>query len=490
MRLSQKTRIKDLLDHYPFLLDYLAGLSPQFSQLKNPLLRKTVGRMATLKQAAGFSNMSPEEVLERLRLEIKRVTSEDVEVEGEEVAAEPLSGKAARLEVLKDIIRKLHEGAGLEQQKKRFAALIKDVSPTEISEMEQALIAEGMSEEEVKRLCDVHVQVFKDSLEGQTTPSALPGHPLHTFMTENRVLEGHLARWIELLAKIGAGGGEAGWRAIRGDVGAQLEKLSEIERHYLRKENQLFPLLEAKGVSGPSKVMWGIHDDIRGMLRELAKLISEERAADVVSLGKKAAEAMADMIYKEEKILFPMSLETLDESDWVRVRTGEKEIGYAWITPGTEWKPAAGRKERVSPEIIPGARPVDLDTGALTGEQVDLLLKHLPVDITFVDERDTVRYYSGTPDRIFPRSPAVIGRRVQNCHPPASIHVVNRILDSFRQGLQDVAEFWISVSGKFIHIRYFAVRDAAGEYKGCLEVSQDVTRIRGLQGERRLLDRE
>jgi DUF438 domain-containing protein len=116
------------------------------------------------------------------------------------------------------------------------------------------------------------------------------------------------------------------------------------------------------------------------------------------------------------------------------------------------------------------------------------LLKHLPLDVTFVDEHDTVRYYSGTPDRIFPRSPAVIGRRVQNCHPSGSVHIVNRILDSFRQGKQDVAEFWISLGGKFVHIRYFAVRDAAGAYKGCLEVSQDATAIRNLQGEKRLLD--
>jgi DUF438 domain-containing protein len=488
MRLSQKTRINDLLGRYPFLLDYLAGLSPKFSKLKSPLLRKTVGKVATLQQAAAFGDVPPAELLEKIRAEIKRVTAKDVEVEMEDGAAEPLGGEDARLEILKDIIRELHEGGDLEEQKRRFAALIKDVNPTEISEMEQALIAEGLPEEEVKRLCDVHVQVFKESLEGQTAPSAIPGHPLHTFMAENRALEDHLVRWKELLARVEAAEGGSGLSAVRSEVRAQLEKLTEFEKHYLRKENQLFPLLEAKGVSGPSKVMWAIHDDIRGMLRELAKLIGEEKAGDVVSLGQKAGEAMTDMIYKEEKILFPMSLDTLEEKDWARVRRGEEEIGYAWVTPGKEWQPEAGAGEAAPAEVAPGGRPLELDTGALTREQVDLLLKHLPLDVTFVDEHDTVRYYSGTPDRIFPRSPAVIGRRVQNCHPSGSVHIVNRILDSFRQGKQDVAEFWISLGGKFVHIRYFAVRDAAGAYKGCLEVSQDATAIRNLQGEKRLLD--
>lgn len=132
--------------------------------------------------------------------------------------------------------------------------------------------------------------------------------------------------------------------------------------------------------------------------------------------------------------------------------------------------------------------PLPLDTGALTAEQIDLMLTSLPVDISFVDEADTVVYYSATPERVFPRSPGVIGRKVQNCHPPKSVDVVERILEAFRSGKRDVAEFWIESGGKFIHIRYFALRDKSGAYKGTLEVSQDVTAIRALRGERRLLD--
>ncbi len=133
---------------------------------------------------------------------------------------------------------------------------------------------------------------------------------------------------------------------------------------------------------------------------------------------------------------------------------------------------------------------VALDTGSLTPEQINLMLVHMPVDVSFVDENDTVVYYSATPERIFPRSPGVIGRKVQNCHPPKSLDTVNRILEAFKAGRRDEAEFWIEMDGKFIHIRYFALRDAGRRYRGCLEVSQDVTGIRALQGQKRLLDWE
>ena len=399
-----------------------------------------------------------------------------------------LSSKEARLEVLKDIIRELHGGGDREKLKKRFAELIQDVSPTEISEMEQQLIEEGMPEEEIKRLCDVHVQVFKESLEGQPLPSSVPGHPLHTLRAENRALEKILAGWNKLLGQVEAAG-ESGLKQHKDTLVSQLTTLGEVEKHYLKKENQLFPLLESRGVSGPSKVMWAIHDDIRTGLREFRRLVDSGRAAELADLGRKLGGMISDMIYKEEKILFPMSLETLSDEDWARVKKGEEEVGYAWIEPGKEWKPAELVEEQ--PPLRAYKRPpeaVELDTGSLAPEIINLIFKRLPVDVTFVDENDTVRYYSASAERIFPRSPAIIGRRVQNCHPPASVHMVNRILNAFKEGRRDVAEFWIDMKERFIHIRYFAVRDENGVYRGCLEVSQDVTEIRKLKGEKRLLD--
>jgi DUF438 domain-containing protein len=489
MRIDSRTKIDDLLKKYPFLLDFLAGLSPRFAKLRNPIMRKTIGRVANLNQVAGFGDLPLPELLGKIQAEIKRAAKEDVEVDVGPASPEPIDIKEARQEVLKDIIRELHEGGDLEEQKKRFAELIKDISPTEISEMEQKLIEEGLPEEEVKRLCDVHVQVFKESLEGQPLPSAIPGHPLHTLTEENRALEKILSEFRGLLDRIAPGDGGVSLEKLQDEIKSALEELAQVEKHYLKKENQLFPLLESKGVSGPSKVMWAIHDDIRMMMREFRGLLVDEKAAELVAAGRRLSEMMADMIYKEEKILLPMSLETLDEKDWARVKKGEEEIGYAWVTPGTEWKPAVAIVDLPPvPEYRRPGATLELDTGALTPEQVNLLLKQLPVDVTFVDEADTVRYFSAGAERLFPRSPGIIGRKVQNCHPPESVHVVNRILDAFRKGERRVAEFWIQSRGRFIHIRYFAVRDDQGRYRGCLEVSQDVSAGRRLQGEQRLLD--
>jgi uncharacterized protein len=489
MSIGPRTRLDDLLKEFPFLLDFLAGLSPRFAKLRNPVMRRTVGRVATLHQVAGFGGLPLPELLLKIQAEIKRAAGEDVGIEAGGTSPEPVDTGDARQEVLKDIIRELHEGGDLEEQKRRFAELIKDVRPTEISEMEQKLIEEGLPEAEVKRLCDVHVQVFKESLEGQPLPSAIPGHPLHTLTEENRALEKILARFKGLLDGIKPGDGGGSLAELRDEVKSVLADLAQVEKHYLKKENQLFPALESKGVSGPSKVMWATHDDIRMLIREFRSLLVEEKAAELVTMGRRLSEMMADMIYKEEKILLPMSLETLGEADWARVKRGEEEIGYAWVAPGGDWKPAAAVEELPpAPEYWRPATALELDTGALTPDQVNLLLKNLPLDVTFVDEADAVRYYSAGAERIFPRSPGIIGRKVQDCHPPGSVHLVNRILESFRKGERQVAEFWIQSADRFIHIRYFAVRDAEGRYKGCLEVTQDASAVRRLQGERRLLD--
>lgn len=232
--------------------------------------------------------------------------------------------------------------------------------------------------------------------------------------------------------------------------------------------------------------MWGIHDDIRALIKKAQDQLAQMRLAETVSTLKGLLGAIRDMIYKEEHILYPMSLERLTESDWTRVREGEEEIGYAWIKPDGEWPPQAEVEEGSSVEI----EKIPLDTGFLSKDLINLMLTHLPVDLTLVDENDRVAYYSQGKDRIFPRSPGIIGREVQKCHPPKSIHIVNKILDEFKGGKKDVAQFWIQVSGRFIYIRYLAIRSPDGAYKGRLEVSQDVTGIRQLEGERRLLEWE
>jgi DUF438 domain-containing protein len=219
------------------------------------------------------------------------------------------------------------------------------------------------------------------------------------------------------------------------------------------------------------------------------------------------------MVYKENKILLPLALQTLTEQEWADVRRGEDELGYAFYEPtepfpfGATPTPGATEADTGSQASARGiglpivsASPtaplpdatdqayVDLGTGRLSIEQVDMLLRHLPIEISFVDADGFVRYYSETEERLFPRTPGAIGRHVENCHPPKSIHMVREILKRFAEGERDVAEFWIEMQGKFIHIRYFAVRNLEKTYLGCLEVTQDVTGIRALEGERRLLE--
>ncbi|WP_333655420.1 PAS domain-containing protein [Dissulfurispira sp.] len=230
--------------------------------------------------------------------------------------------------------------------------------------------------------------------------------------------------------------------------------------------------------------MWALHDDIRIMLKDV-KAKTQDSA-----ITEKAVKALAhminDMIYKEEHILFPMALETLSEDDWTKVRQGEDEIGYAWIKPADEWRPLGVFFQQAL--LTEKVGSLNLDTGQLTADQVNLVLTHLPLDISFVNENDGVVYYSQTAERVFPRSPGIIGRKVQNCHPPKSVDMVEKILQEFKSGNKDSAEFWIQMKGRFIHIRYFAARDRNGNYRGTLEVSQDVTGIKRLEGEKRLLD--
>lgn len=473
MEISQKTKLNDLMSKYPFIKDFLMALDPHFKALNSPLMMKTLGRVATLGKVSMVAGFDLEKLMTSIAGEIKAKTGEDIVIktdDGPETEATP----EKRIEILKSIIKDLHKGVDKKILILRFQELIKDIDASEIANMEQKLMAEGMPPEEIKRLCDVHVEVFKGALDKKVMPGLPAGHPAHTFMLENRAAEGIIAE-IEMLHDISR---------EREQLATLLSDLSAIDLHYIRKENQLFPILEAKGISGPSKVMWALHDDIRAMLKDVK---TKTLNATIKPLELKTLlHMLKDMIYKEEHILFPMTLDALGEEDWTRVKSGEEEVGYAWIKPVKEWEPSKGTipQELLSNKI----GSLNLDTGQLTAEQVNLLLTHLPVDVSFVNEKDEVIYYSQTPERIFPRSPGIIGRKVQNCHPPKSLDIVEKILNEFKAGKKDSSEFWIQMGGKFIHIRYFAVRDSEGSYKGTLEVSQDVTDIRKLQGEQRLLN--
>jgi DUF438 domain-containing protein len=238
--------------------------------------------------------------------------------------------------------------------------------------------------------------------------------------------------------------------------------------------------------------MWAKDDEIRGLLKNLYLSLRDAKASGRVwkliadTEGVAVVSAVEEMIYKEENILLPMALNALTEEDWAEIWASSPKYGWCLVEPREGWQPA----KPVLPDTLrlPHAESIQMPTGHLSLEQLTALFATLPVDLTFVDADDRVAFFSEGPNRVFSRSRAVIGRKVQNCHPPRSVDVVDRILNDFRSGEQTVAEFWIEFHGRFVHIRYFAVRSAAGTYLGTLEVTQDVSAIRGLTGERRLLE--
>lgn len=448
--IGSDTKIDALLTEYPFLEDFLISKSDRFSLLKNKAIRNTMGKLATVSHAAHMGGFDEATLIREINEEIVKQSP----------------SKDERAQIIRNIIKDLHKGVPLDEVKARFKTLIGEIGSYELAQIEQGLISEGLAVEEVQRLCDVHTQVFKDGLAKNALPGVPAGHPVHTFIRENREAEKIIYQIRE--AK---------------ETKDQLEKLkvlAQIDFHYLRKENQLFPLLEKRGMSGPSKVMWGVDNEIRSDLKAvIAKLTSDKECAEELNQVLRKVE---DMIYKEEHILFPMALETLSEEDWAVVHHGQGELGYSWITIQDDYQ----NKEAGTQSSEGG--DIHLDVGHLNGELINLLLKHLPLEVSFVNENDEVVYYSQGKERIFPRSPAVIGRKVQNCHPQRSLHVVEEILQSFKAGEKEVAEFWITHQGHKIDIRYIAVRDSTGKYRGTLEVTQDITWLSSLEGERRLLD--
>jgi DUF438 domain-containing protein len=496
MEINAKTKINNLLKQYPFLEDFLITLSPKFKGLKNPIMRKTMGKVATLELATSISGLDLDTLIASLTAEIEKQSGQDA-TSGEASPAsqsEPLTDPKERQAALKGIIKDLHDGGDMEILKTRFRELIQGVEAPEIAKMEQELMNEGLPAEEIKRLCDVHVEIFKEALEEQDRPDPPLGHPIHTYMKENRASEKIMGETSILMGVLGQPPTPEAFEEHRQALGELIDQLSEINTHYTRKENQLFPMLEAHHFTGPSQVMWSIHDDIRANMKQAREAFAGNDPAQTVTSLKEAIQAIRDMIYKEEHILFPTSLDMLTNSEWVKVKEGEADIGFAWVVPDQGWpeeileEPEAEPTEPVE-ALTDVAGALGLDTGRMNLEQINLMLTHLPVDLTFVDENDRVAYYSEG-ERIFPRSPAIIGREVRNCHPPKSVHVVNKILDAFKSGDRDTAEFWVQLGEKFIYIRYFAVRDAKGFYRGTLEVSQDVSQIRKLEGQQRLLDWE
>lgn len=395
-----------------------------------------------------------------------------------------------RKETLKNIIRDLHDGGDVKEIKNRFGVLLDQVGAAEIGEIEQELVNEGLAVEEIQKLCDVHVAVFKESLDKQKPAEneiiIEETDPVAVLKQENIRTSSLVEKTRALVVKVAGTEEGANIANMLDEWSKHQEELMTLDAHYAKKENILFPYLERYEINGPPSVMWGIHDEIRADLKQISELIkakTNKKASKILTstiMDKvlPTLETISEMIYKEENILFPMCKDTFNEEEWAEIKVQLHD------------PMATVYKEKDSKRITEGSLPegINLEVGVLTPEQINLILTHLPIDITYVDENDEVRYFSLGPERIFERARAVIGRKVQFCHPPASMGIVEQILQDFKSGKKDNADFWINMGGKVIYIRYFAVRDKEGIYRGTLEVSQEISDIQKITGEKRIYD--
>jgi PAS domain S-box-containing protein len=402
---------------------------------------------------------------------------------------------AEKKKALKKLIDELNEGMDPEKAKKDFQDIISETGPDELAKVEEELVKDGMPREKLNKLCDVHIAVFKEQL-GDQKLMVPKGHPLAILMEEHRILLEYVDKLNKTTNSIVQ---KKDFDPIKDDIPVLADiahHFKESIKHYLREENVLFPFIEKHGLTEPPAQMWIDHDKIRALEKTLIELVgvAKEKKGKFKDFKERLLKNVGELanlipthFYKENNILFPASMRLLTPDEWITVREDFDEIGYCCFTPEEVTKPVKVKKvDKLPKEVAEGM--IEFETGPVPIAFIEPILNALPLDMTFVDAEDNVLFFSKGEERIFVRTKAIIGRSVINCHPEKSYHVVKQILDDFRSGKRSVAEFWIDLTGKKIHIRYFAIRDKAGKYLGCLEASQDITEIQKLEGQKRLLD--
>ncbi|MBD3273827.1 MAG: DUF438 domain-containing protein [Candidatus Marinimicrobia bacterium] len=405
--------------------------------------------------------------------------------------SELINNSEQRKEKLKDLILRLHDGESMESVRRELMRSLQQIPYGQVIEVEQELISEGLPEDEILQLCDAHSAVLEGNVDLTGIKDIPEGHPVDIMQQENRELRKVTAQARSVLSRVGSEM-SIHFPDLLLELRGLFNQLHDVDKHYQRKEYLLFPYLEQEGITGPPKVMWGKHDEIREQLKgslevlETDDIDAEELLAATEIMLEPTLQAIDDMTIKEEDILFPMALDTLHEGDWYEINQQSLEIGFCLYDPDTLWQPEWAGEKNIN-QVQKSSDYIQLPSGGFTPEELMTILNTLPVDLTFVDKDDKVKYFSQSEERIFQRNRAILNRDVRHCHPPASAHIVDKILNDFKEGQETRAPFWIQLGEKFIHIEYFALRDADGEYLGTLEVSQNLTEKRALEGEQRIL---
>lgn len=367
--------------------------------------------------------------------------------------SEEINNREYRQKVIQELLSQLHSGKSVDEVKQKFAETFSGVSAAEISEAEQALIAQGLPVAEVQRLCDVHAAVFKGSIEEIHRDIHAPWHPAEVMKQENRAVEQLIETEIRpQLEHFQQDGTEK--------LADSMEKLQQIDRHYLKKENVWFPYMERYGITAPPKVMWGVDDEIRAQLKDVTAQLKNGTAAELREKIQGVLGKITDMIFKEENIMMPMLTDLLTPDEWKQMAHDSREFGFCLIAP----VPEPGAEAAAQPEEARtnGEQPDDIvfPTGVLKKNEIIALLDTLPIDITFVDKNGNVRYFSQNAERVFPRTKSIIGRSVSNCHPPASVAIVEKIVEDLKAGKKITRTFgfiWATDMFIFVTTR-FAVR--------------------------------
>lgn len=375
-----------------------------------------------------------------------------------------------RLRQLKKLLARLNEGEPLQSVRADFVRNFADVSADEIAAAEQRLIGDGIPIGEVQKLCDVHSALFRDKIETKTESpdirAVATGHPLQILCAENAGLE----RLLDVATK-----------ALENNDAAALANcfsdLHGLYSHYGKKEMLLMPILYRYGVTGPSGVMWSVDDEIKRELRELSKKISADNIAELRPKILAWLQRVREMIHKEEKILFPLTLRCFTQQDWCMTYRDAADMGVAFIDEPPKWEEGerllAAAKENEA-RSLNDAGTIRLATGEISLRELQAILSLLPVDVTFIDKDDVLRFFVNE-GKIFARPRSVLGDKVYNCHPADVLPVLRQLLDDFKTGKRDRMEVWKTIKGKPVGVQYFAVRDTSGEYMGAVEIVQDFT---------------
>ncbi len=421
---------------------------------------------------------------------------------------------------IKEMLREIHYGRNVDEAKEKLKDILLSVKPWEIPIIEQQLIKDGITVAQIANMCNVHIEIFKSQLNLQENLKNIPEwHPLDILLKENE----NIIRDSELISfyvkTIENEKDKEKLKTILEELKNFIRTIWDIKNHYLKLQLIVYPYLERRGITAVPRVLWTKEDEIMDNLRDATKSLFENKDLDtIIKKLKELSSSLSDQVYREDNILYPTIWVLFKEGEWAMIHEQFFKLGFYKLYPSPDsWKSNAQKiypfqvESRISDEDVKklpeemrnvimsfgldqdnysprDENSIVLNEGYLNAEEINSIFHALPFEITFIDKNDRLKFFNDGNDIYFKRTKATVGRKVELCHPPKSVHMVKKIIEDFKNGKRDVAEFWINIKDRKIHIRYFPVRDSNGEYLGTLEVVQDITDIKKIEGEKRLMD--